>query len=141
MLRRDRASTQADGLLGLLCHITGIATKRNFCCPEQNFRSIARQMDATAEHKHRLDFRDAEHTQVRLPLMKPIERIVIRTQIFGNTLTSNRLLKHPAKRPTTDDSSLNCKSGDAARVLSHNDQHPRRPQCHGFAAQEIRAPE
>ena len=29
MLRRDRGSTQADGLLWLLRHITGIATKRN----------------------------------------------------------------------------------------------------------------
>src|SRR3989442_1591410 len=28
MLRRDRGSTQADGLLWLLRHITGIATKR-----------------------------------------------------------------------------------------------------------------
>jgi len=29
MLRRDRGSTQADGLLWLLRHITAIATKRN----------------------------------------------------------------------------------------------------------------
>lgn len=39
MLRRDRGSTPAHGLLWLLRHVTGIAKKRNFCYGQQNFRS------------------------------------------------------------------------------------------------------
>src|SRR5205823_2587670 len=73
-------------------------------------------------------------------LMKSIQRIVIRTQIFVCSLTSNRLLKHPAKGYTVNDSSLNSKSDNPATVLVHHYQHPVRPQYHGFASQEIHTP-
>jgi hypothetical protein len=50
------------------------------------------------------------------------------------------LIEHTAKRQTIDDSGLNPKSDDTARVLIHNHQHPVRPQDHGFTSKEIHTP-
>jgi len=33
--------------------------------------------------RHRLDFPDVEDPQVRLPLMKPVQRIMVRTEVGG----------------------------------------------------------
>jgi len=51
-----------------------------------------------------------------LPLMKPVQRIVIRTQIFRKVVTSDRLLEHATKRQTIDDSGLNPKSDNSAGI-------------------------
>src|SRR5262249_3038549 len=84
----------------------------------------------------------AQDTQVRFPLMKSIQRIVIRTQIFGKRrCASNRLLEHPTKRQTIDDSGLNSKSDDPARVLVHDYEYPIGSPCDGFASHKIRPPE
>src|SRR5262245_11857167 len=91
---------------------------------------------------NRFDFSHIENPEVRLPLMKPIQRIVIRTDIFGKRCyTSNRLFEHATKRHTIDNSGLNSKSDDSTRVLVHHDQHPMRSQCNGFASHQINAPQ
>src|SRR5262245_8695715 len=62
------------------------------------------------------DFRDTKDSEVGTPLMKSIQRIMIRTQIFRKACTSNGLLEHPAERRAIDDASLNSKPDDSARV-------------------------
>ena len=53
---------------------------------------------------NRLDFRNAQNSEVCLPLMKPRQRIVIGAEILRQTGTSNRLLEHIAQRQAIHDS-------------------------------------
>ena len=85
-----------------------------------------------------LIFPNAKYSQVRLPLMESIQRIMIRTQILWNRLPSNRSIEHATKCPTIDDR-VDSESDDAPSVLIHNDQHPVRAQCHRFTSEHIDA--
>ena len=49
--------------------------------------------------RQRLDFRYLQHAKVRLPLVKPIQRIVVRAEILRQRLSSYRLLEHPNIAP------------------------------------------
>ena len=88
-----------------------------------------------------LDFRNSENTEVRLPLMKPIQRIVIGAEIFRQAGASNRLFEHPAERQAIDDSALDPESDDSACVLVHDDQHPIRLQGNRFTSKQVEAPQ
>jgi len=46
--------------------------------------------------RHRLDFPDVEDPQVRLPLMKPVQRIMVRTEAGWRGLAERRVMEHPA---------------------------------------------
>src|SRR5262249_27461795 len=49
-----------------------------------------------------LNFRYVQDSKVRLPLMKPVQRIVIRADVLRQTCTSYRLnIRHSAKPSTT----------------------------------------
>src|SRR5262245_13829956 len=91
--------------------------------------------------RNRFDFRNFEYSKVRLPLMKPVQRIVIGTDIFRQTRISYRLLKHPAERQTIDDSALDPESDDAACVLVHDDQQPICSQGDRFTTEQVKAPQ
>jgi hypothetical protein len=54
-------------------------------------------MDANAACKEPHDFRHLEYPKIGLPLLESIQRIMIRAEIFGQTLPANRLMKHPAQ--------------------------------------------
>jgi hypothetical protein len=64
------------------------------------------------------DFRHAEDSKVGFPLVKLVQRIMIRTQISWNRGdASDGLLEHPAERQAIDDISLNSKPDDSPRAL------------------------
>ena len=98
--------------------------------PIKSFTERMRQRNV----RNCFDFRYVQNPQVRLPLMKPVQRIVIGAQIFWKDRTSNRLFEHATKLITVDNSCLNCKSDDSSRVLIHHQQQPIGPQCHGFTS-------
>jgi hypothetical protein len=81
------------------------------------------------------DFIHAEDSKVSFPLMKPVQRIMIRTQISWNRGdASNGLIEHPAERQAIDDASLNSKPDDSPRALVHHDQYPIRSQGNRLAS-------
>src|SRR6516165_9259902 len=88
-----------------------------------------------------LDFPHLEYSEIRLPLMEPIQRIMIRAQVFWQTLTANRSLKDPAQRLAVDYATVHAKPDDPTRKLVHHDQNPMRFQGCGFAAEQIAAPQ
>ena len=90
---------------------------------------------------NRLDFRKPEHSEVRLPLMKLVQGIVIEAEIFRQTCTSNRLREHPAERQAIDDSAFDPESDDSACVLVHDHQHPIRLQGDRFTSEQVEAPQ
>ena len=79
--------------------------------------------------EHGLDFGHLQDSQVGLPLMKAIKRIVVGTEVFGNgAVASNGVVEHSAKGVTVDRAGLQAKPNDSARVLIHDDQYPVSPQ-------------
>src|SRR6266850_6207567 len=95
-------------------------------CSDQSFNEWMRE----GNEGYRFDFRHAEDSQVRLPLMESIQRIVVGAEIFLQSLASNRSIEHPAQCLAINDPGMNSESDNARSVLIHNDQHPVRAQCH-----------
>src|SRR5215471_2371476 len=90
---------------------------------------------------HRLNLPYIQNSKVRLPLMKPVQRVVIGAEIFRQTCTSYRLLEHPRERQAIDDSALDPESNDPACVLVHDNQHPICLQGDRFTAEQVEAPQ
>ena len=76
-----------------------------------------------------------------MPLVKPIQRVVIRTEVFGKSGAPDRLPEHPTKCHTIDDAGLNSKTDDPSGELIHDYEDPIRAQCNGFATDQINAPQ
>ena len=87
-----------------------------------------------------LNFRYVQNSKVRLPLMKPVQRIVIGADILRQTCTAYRLLEHSTECQAIDNSALDPESDDSPCVLVHDDQHPIRLQCDRFTTEEVEAP-
>jgi hypothetical protein len=58
--------------------------------------------------------------------MEPIQRIMIRTQIFRQYLPVNRSIEHPAQCQSIHRAAVNGKADDPSRKLVHHDQNPVR---------------
>src|SRR5215471_20321564 len=91
--------------------------------------------------RHCLNLPYIQNSKVRLPLMKPVQRVVIGAEIFRQTCTSDGLLEHPAERQAIHDSALDPESDDSACVLVHDNQHPICVQGHRFTAEQVEAPQ
>ena len=100
-----------------------------------------KRMPAPWSVRNRLNFPYVQNPKVRLPLMKPVQRIMIGTEIFRQTCTSYRLLEHPADRQAINDSALDPESDDSACVLVHDDQHPICLQSDRFTTEQVEAPQ
>src|SRR2546427_13079358 len=72
-------------------------TARGRGVPDELCQLVVQRMDATAARRNCFDFRYAQYSQIRLPLMESIQRIMIRTQIFRNRLPSDRTIEHSAE--------------------------------------------
>src|SRR5215471_3391844 len=81
--------------------------------PDQSFHERMRSGDVP----HGFDFLDHKDTEVGLPRMKPIQRIMIGTQRFRQCLCVNRSMEHPAQNPT---------SSPYGRLASKSIQRPPR---------------
>src|SRR5437588_7226218 len=89
-------------------------------CSDQSFNERMRE----GNEGYRFDFRHAEDSQVGLPLMEPIQRIMIRTYVLWHRLPSNSSIEHATKCSAIHDPGVNSESDDAPIVLIHNDQQP-----------------
>jgi uncharacterized protein (DUF433 family) len=67
--------------------------------------------------RNTLDFGYLEDPKIGLPLVESIQWIVIRAEIFGQTVPANRAMEHPAQRHSIDDASVGAKTNDATRKL------------------------
>src|SRR5262249_6590387 len=66
----------------------------------------------------RFDFRHTEDSQIRFPLMKPVQRIVVGTEIpWKSGYASDGLLEHATQRLTIHNAGMDSKSDDAAAVV------------------------
>ena len=90
--------------------------------------------------RHGLDFLHIEDPQIRLPLVEPIQGIVIRAEVFWWGLASSRSIEHPTQSHAIHDAAMNAKAHDATCALVHHDEHPVRAQHGRFAAKQIETP-
>jgi hypothetical protein len=86
--------------------------------------------------RHGLDFLHVEDPQIGLPLMEPIQAIVVRAEVFGRGLASSRSIEHAAQSHAIDDAPMHAKADDATCALIHHDEHPMRTQDGRFASKQ-----
>jgi hypothetical protein len=79
--------------------------------------------------RHRLDLGYLKDSQIGLPLLKPIQLIVVGAKVLRHrSTTSNGLTEHLAERYTINYSGMDAEPDDPASALIHDDQDPVRPQ-------------
>ena len=89
-----------------------------------------------------LDFCHVQYPEVGLPLVEPIQGIVIGAEeVRHPALPSNGAVEHPTKCDTIDRAGMDAEANDPARVLIHDHQNPVGPQHGRFAPEQIHAPE
>ena len=88
-----------------------------------------------------LDFFHVEGSQIRLPLVEPIQRIMVRAEVCRRRVASSRSIEHPAQRHAIHDAAMHAKAHDATCALVHDDEHPVRAQHGGFATKPVETPQ
>src|SRR5215471_4474521 len=78
-----------------------------------------------------LDFGYIEEPEIGLPLVKPIQRIMIRAEVLRQCMPTDRSLEHPAHPPAVKRATVHAKSDDAPCKLIHHHQNPMRAQSGG----------
>src|SRR5260370_19618883 len=74
--------------------------------------------------RNSLDFSYPEYPKISLPLVESIQRIMIRAEVFWQSVAANRSLKHPAQRHSIHDAAVDAKPDDATRKLIHHNENP-----------------
>ncbi len=93
-----------------------------------------------ARHKgDRLEFLDVENSQIRPPVMKPEERVVVGTETPGKWLAAPGVVEHAADTDAVDMRRFNSESNDAPREDILDDHHPEALQQDGLASKQIDA--
>ena len=85
--------------------------------------------------RNSLDFRHLEYSKIGLPLVESIQRIMIRAEVFWQTVPANRSMEHPAQRHSINDAAVDAKPNDATRKLVHHNENPMCSQCCRFASE------
>jgi hypothetical protein len=83
--------------------------------------------------RHRLDGCHVEDSQIRLPLVESVQRIMVRAEVGRRRLATNRSIEHLAQRHAIHDAAVHAEAHDAPSTLVHHDEHPMCAQCSRFA--------
>ena len=85
--------------------------------------------------RNSLDFGYLEYPKIGLPLVESIQRIMIRAEVFWQTVPANRSMEHPAQRHSINDAAVDAKPDDATRKLVHHNENPMGSQGCRFASE------
>jgi hypothetical protein len=83
--------------------------------------------------RHRLDGFHVKDSQIRLPLVESVQRIMVRAEIRRRRLATSGSIEHLAERHAVHDAGVHAEAHDAARQLVHHDEHPVRVEDGRFA--------
>jgi hypothetical protein len=75
----------------------------------ESFQSIAHKRMRQRNVRHGFDFFHIENAQIGLPLMEPIQRIMIGAEILRQCLRGNGSVEHPAQGNAIHDIGVNRK--------------------------------
>jgi hypothetical protein len=65
---------------------------------------------------------------------------MIRTEVFGQTLSADRSTEHAALRYSVQGAAVDAKPNDATSELVHHNENPVGSQDGGFASEQIATP-
>ena len=91
--------------------------------------------------RHTLDFGHPQYPQVGVPLVKPVQRVMIGAEACRTEWSSNRMAKHAAQGTAIHDAGMNTKANDPPGVVVHDHQHPMAAEQRGLAPEEVDAPQ
>ena len=97
-------------------------------------------MDATAARTARLDGFHVEDSQIRLPLVESVQRIMVRAEVGRRRLATHRSIEHLAQRDAIHDAAVHAEAHDAPRKLVYHHEHPMRVEDGRFAPKQIKTP-
>ena len=106
-------------------------------CTDQSFHERMRERDI----RNRLDFGHSEHSEVGLPLMESIQRIMIRVKAFRRVVPGDRSSEHATQRDAIDDAGVNAETNDAPGKLVHHNQYPMSSQRSGLTSEQVATPQ
>ena len=81
------------------------------------------------------DFRDAKNAEICLPLMESIQRVMVRTEVFGQTVPGNGPVEHPAQCHSMNGAAVDAEPNDATGELVHHYENPMSSQRSRFATE------
>ena len=76
-----------------------------------------------------LDFDHPQDPKVGVPLVEPVQRIVVVAEARRTRLPSNRVVEHAAQGAAIHDSSMDAEADDPSCALVHDHQHPMTSQA------------
>jgi hypothetical protein len=85
--------------------------------------------------RNSLDFGYLENPKIGLPLVESIKRIMIRAEMFGQTMPANRAMEHPAQSHSIHYAAVDAKTNNATGKLVHYNQNPVGAQRCRFASE------
>ena len=91
--------------------------------------------------RNRLDFVHFEYPKTGLPLVESIQRVMVRTDVLGQTVPMDCSLEHTAQRHSVNGAAVNAKPKDTTRELVHHHENPMGSQRGRFATEQIAAPQ
>jgi hypothetical protein len=91
--------------------------------------------------RHRLDFFHVEDSQIRLPLVEPIQGIMVRADVCRRGLASSRSIEHPAQPEAIHVAAMHAKADDATCALIHHYENPMRAEHGRFATKQVETPQ
>ena len=80
---------------------------------------------------------DVEDPQIRLPLMEPIQGIMVCAEVGRRGSASRRAIEHPAQPDAIHDAAMNTDAHDVTRALVHHNQNPVCAQDGRFTSKQI----
>ena len=91
--------------------------------------------------RNRLDFVHFEYPKTGLPLVESIQRVMVRTEVFGQTVPGNGAVEHPAQCHSMNGAAVDAEPNDATGELVHHYENPMSSQRSRFATEQIAAPQ
>ena len=71
-----------------------------------------------------LDFFHVENPKIPLPLVEPIQGIMVRTDVCRRSVVARRSIEYSAQPHTVHDTAMHTEAHDATRALVHHHEHP-----------------
>src|SRR5204862_5515775 len=84
--------------------------------------------------RDRLNFLNFEYPRVRLPLVESIQRVMVRAEVFRQTVRTDCSLKDTAQRDSVHCATLNAKPENTTGELVHDHE-----DLNGFSVSPIRS--
>ena len=91
--------------------------------------------------RHRLDGCHVEDSQIRLPLVESVQRIMVGAEVSRRRLATNRSIEHLAPGHAIHDAAVHAEAHDAPGTVVHHNQRPMGAQCRRFAPKQIKTPQ